>query len=420
MDDELASGPEPAEQPVESSAPAGGTRGGAEAQGGGEERDEAEPVRDWSPGEHDLIPLLPRGTALFEGIPANALVIDALCPAIGQGTVVVRAADCVGVVLVKDGSVFEEYAFESGTGLQGEPARQAIATWADASVAAYRLDPLVVAVIPSLFRGSPCYSDLRLEWTDWRGLLADLCSRDGSFVVELDTPAGRGVTLIVDGRQVATYTESHTDLGPETLLDPLAQTRRGTVWVRREPSRELEPSAPANTEAGAALPGGGFADTAAAEPARYPETAGWSPQGGWPVQPDEELSPALSHELPPPPTGPPANAEESPFARFAAPRTEEAPWGMAAADAAHGGPLPAYADPSVAEVAPDLKQVARNHLQRSSPRIETMIDEAVARDLPLRSFLAEVRGLVIRGVMQSTLDDMADEMAALASPLPPG
>ncbi len=420
MDDELASGPEPAEQPVESSSPAERTRRGVEAQGGGEERDEAEPVSDWSPGEHDLIPLLPRGTALFEGIPANALVIDALCPAIGQGTVVVRAADCVGVVLVKDGSVFEEYAFESGTSLQGEPARQAIATWADAGVAAYRLDPLVVAVIPSLFRGSPCYSDLRLEWIDWRGLLADLCSRDGSFVVELDTPAGRGVTLIVDGRQVATYTESHTDLGPETLLDPLAETRRGSIWVRREPSRELEPSAAANIESGAAAQGGGFVDTAAAEAAGYPETAGWAAQGGWPAQSAEELSPALSDELPPSPTGPPVNADEGPFARFAAPRAEQAGWGTAPADAAHGGPLPAYADPSVAEVAVDLKQVARNHLQRSSPRIETMIDEAVARDLPLRSFLAEVRGLVIRGVMQSTLDDMADEMAALASPLPPG
>lgn len=425
MDDELTSGPEPAEQPVGSSAPAGRPRLGSEAEEDGADEGEADPFSQWSPGEHDLIPLLPRGTALFEGIPANAVVIDALCPAIGQGTVIVRAADCVGVVLVKDGTVFEEHAFESGTGLQGEAARRAIATWVDAGVAAYRLDPLVVAVIPSLFRGSPCYSDLRLEWTDWPGLLADLCGRDGSFVVELDTPLGRGVTLIVDGRQVATYTESHTDLGPETLLDPLADTRRGTIWVRREPSQEAEPAG-AGPATAAAVEGVtpaepvDLAGTATAGTAAYPEPAAWPAEAAWPAQVAEELSPTVSDQPPADPAGASGQAEESPFARFAAPRTELSAWAMPAGDAVHPGPPPAFADPSVADLAPELKQVARNHLQRSSSRVETMVDEAVARELPLRSFLAEIRGLVIRGVMQSTLDDMADEMATLASPLPPG
>ena len=69
----------------------------------------------------------------------------------------------------------------------------------------------------------------------------------GCSSVELDTPLGRGVTLILDGRQVATYTEAHPELGPESLLDPLAATKRGTIWVRREP-----PTAPVAVKPGSA------------------------------------------------------------------------------------------------------------------------------------------------------------------------
>ncbi len=203
----------------------------------------------WAPGVHDLIPLLPRGTALFEGLPARAVVIDALSPAIGHGAVIVRGTDAVGIVLVTDGAGFEQYAFESGRSLEGVRALQAIASWDGAVVAAYHFDPLVVAVVPALFRGAPCYADLRLDWTDWQGLLSDLFAREGSFVVELDTPLGRGVTLIVDGRQVATYTEGHPELGPETLLDPLAETKRGTIWVRREPAGAQDGAAAPGSEA---------------------------------------------------------------------------------------------------------------------------------------------------------------------------
>ena len=73
----------------------------------------------------------------------------------------------------------------------------------------------------------------------------------------------------------------------------------------------------------------------------------------------------------------------------------------------------------VAPIATALKQVARLRLQRSSPRVEAMVDEAAARDLSLDTLLDEIRGLVIRGVMQSTLDQVVDKMAAVATP-PPG
>jgi hypothetical protein len=78
----------------------------------------------------------------------------------------------------------------------------------------------------------------------------------------------------------------------------------------------------------------------------------------------------------------------------------------------------AHATPSVAAMADALKEVARLRLQRSSGRVETMIDEAVAQHLPLETLIDDIRGLVIRGVMQATLDQVADEMAAMVS-VPP-
>ena len=66
-------------------------------------------------------------------------------------------------------------------------------------------------------------------------------------------------------------------------------------------------------------------------------------------------------------------------------------------------------------MADTLKEVARVRLQRSSTRVEAMIDEAIAQHLPLETLIDDVRGLVIRGVMQATLDEVADEMAALVS-----
>jgi hypothetical protein len=393
-----AAGVEPG---IPGSAPGGTEPGPAPAEEPGVDLD------SWFPGEHDLVPLLPRGTALFEGLPARAVVIDALCPAIGHGAVIVRGPEAVGIVLVSEGASFEQYAFEGGRALEGTRAMQAIAGWPDAAVTAYRFDPLVVAVVPALFRGAPCYQDLRLDWTDWHGLLADLCRRDGSFVVELDTPLGRGVTLIVDGRQVATYTEGHPELGPETLLDPLAATGRGTIWVRREPA-----AAQGDGEVDAAADG----STVSAPPGAPAPTAGgevgaldWSGGGSWGGEVAEEPS-ADPYATAPPPMEPPGEPSGNPYAAFPLDPLAGS-WGSGSTGAGPAGT--AAGDASVEALAPQLKQVARQRLQRSASRVESMVDEAASRQLPLNALLGEIRGLVIRGVMQSTLDELADEMAAL-------
>ncbi|HYA00226.1 MAG TPA: hypothetical protein VEK76_07720 [Candidatus Binatia bacterium] len=369
-------------------------------------------LASWTPGEHDLIPLLPRGTALFEGLPAKAVVIEALSPAIGHGAVVVRRTASVGVILIKDGALFEEYAFEGGARLEGGRALQVMAGWDDATVAAYRFDPLVIAVAPALFRGAPCYADLRLEWTDWKGLLTDLCSRDGSFVVELDTPLGRGVTLIVDGRQVATYTEEHPELGASTLLDPLGETRHGTIWVRREPAavepaEEVEAELLIEEQAAAA----GQAVAAATEGLAMEDQADWPPTPTWPAAETGEEAVAAYPDLPPPPPGPPSPSRGGPFSLFSRGQPSAPQWETEAGWEPAG---PAQEELSLAVLAPQLKEVARLHLQRSSLRVETMVDEAAAQGLSLDQLLTEVRSLVIRGVMQSTLDQVANDMAAVA------
>jgi hypothetical protein len=362
----------------------------------------ADPTAGWTPGTHDPIPVIPHGTALFEGIPAPAIVVEALAPVIGNGCLISRRSGSVGVILVKGAALFEIYAYEDGALYGGEEALRVIASWTDATVSAYQLDPMVVEVTPWLFRGIPCYQDLRLEWIDWKGLLADLCDREGLFVVELDTPIGRGVTVIVNGRQVATYTEKHPEPGEEGLLDPLTATRRGTVWVLREPSGKAdEPeSAPEPVQ-----PAEAAADKAAQEPAPVapqpapaarptPTISGidWSTTPLWRAQPAAA------------PAGPPPAAE--PFNPFAVFEPEDAPDGSWASTVL------------VAGMAPALKDVAQLHLQRSSPRVESMVDEAAAEGQTLDRLLRDIRAVAIRGVMQSTIDKMADEMAAMAAAPP--
>jgi len=328
-----------------------------------------------------------------------------------------RRSGSVGVILIKEAGLFEVYAFEGGKRLEGQKALQLISSWTDATMSAYQLDRVVVAVAPSLYRGTPCYEDLRLEWIDWKGLLADLCSRDGLFVVELDTPVGRGVTLILDGRQVATYTEAHPELGPEDLLDPLAATKRGTIWVRREPAsapvvvkpvpvpaasptpKAPEPAPPAEAkEKPPAIPPKPLATTP--NPAPISVGIDWSTTPLWRAEARGE-PPAAPGAAPSTPANAHAAAAQAepfnPFALF------------------EDGDIDARATPSVAPMADALKEVARLRLQRSSARVESMIDDAVAQRLPLGILVDEVRGLVIRGVMAVTLDQLADEMAAMVS-----
>jgi len=386
-----------------------------------------QPEPEWQPGEHDLIPLLPRGRALFDSIPAPAVVLDALCPAVGHGALIVRRPESVGVVLVREGAIFEKYAFADSTKLLGDNALQTIASWRDALVSAYQFDPEIVEVLPSLLRGAPCYLDLRLNWADWDGLLADLCDREGSYVVELDTPKGRGVTCIHGGRQIATFTQDHPEFGEASLLDPLAATRRGTIWVWRQPSVDEAAAAelsnantpsvvePAETPAHVSSSGDPGATTwpqADSSQAPFgqqsqPALAPYAPQAQPALAPfgtgapDPGFNP-FSQPSQPSPGAP--GGQAAPFADIFGGRPAAAPPGPATNGAAGPGGQPAP------EVIAELKLIARQRLQRSAAKVEGILDEVVNQGRPLDAALGDIRGLVIRGVMQSTLDQVVDEM----------
>jgi hypothetical protein len=307
----------------------------------------------------DIIPLLPRGDTVFEDLPVRALVLDALAPAIGDGLIVIRRSPGVGVILIRGGRTTDTYAVEPERRAMGDEAITRIRSWDDAIVSAWRLGANVVEVLPPLVRCDPLYADLRLDWIIWNRLLSDLRARQGTYVVELTTIAGRGVTSIRDGVQVATYTDQHRELGDPSLVDDLAAAGSGAIRVlhdaQRSPSmRDIAPPASGNA-------------------------------GDHPAPFDEEST--ITHVF---------GVAQSP------PRPELVPVAAAVSGA-----------DSVAQLLPELKRLVQERLHHSSLRLEILLEDAAANNASLDAVVAEVRATPIRGVMQSTLDDLADEMLAL-------
>ena len=274
-----------------------------------------------------------------------------------------------------------------------------------------------------MLRGEILYSDLRLGWTDWNQLLADLQARDGNFVVEVRTPQGRGVTCIANGKQIATFTEAHPELGAPSLLDALAASRNGTVWVHSEPAilDEEEWAASQVAAAGAvpsdaATPAVGHVPSPSAPAAAVPTTAielDAMPEtlaaladdaADNAPEPDQNESADVPVVNPFAAAVPGAGATAAPAAEFDNP--------FAAVFGAGRGPKRGGA--TVEDLLPELKAIARNRLQRSAARVEAMLDDAAGADKPLDAVLEEIRSVVIRGVMQSTLDEVVDEMRNLA------
>jgi hypothetical protein len=81
-------------------------------------------------------------------------------------------------------------------------------------------------------------------------------------------------------------------------------------------------------------------------------------------------------------------------------------------------PVPAFqrqmdGERTVAQLLPQLKRLVQERLHQSSLRLEILLEDAAANNASLDSVVGEVRATPIRGVMQSTLDELADEMLAL-------
>lgn len=182
-------------------------------------------------GRGHALPLLPAGSFLFEHLPARALVLDALAPAVENGVITMIDGDRTGVLVIRDGGISDAVSIDDGTRSSGDAALALISGCKSASMSACRWNDPAMSLLEPLIHGETCYEDLRLKWTAWSQLLDDLRARDGTFVVELFTPIGRGVTVIRGGKQVATYTDAHPSLGDPDLIDVLAAGGTGSVRV---------------------------------------------------------------------------------------------------------------------------------------------------------------------------------------------
>jgi len=81
-----------------------------------------------------------------------------------------------------------------------------------------------------------------------------------------------------------------------------------------------------------------------------------------------------------------------------------------------GAPVPSAADIRVADVMPELLTIVQRRLHRSAPRLEAVLSQAGEEGRTVEWAAAAVRHASVRGVMQSTLDEIATEIAAAGTP----
>jgi hypothetical protein len=391
---------------------------------------------------NDPLPLLPRGSVVFADIPVRAVVMEALAPVIGDGTLVIRDGERGAVILVRSGDVLDVHVVEGGVISTGIGQMASLQAWSDASVWAERLESSLVDLSEALLRGATVYDDLRLMWVSWPSLLEDLGQRGGTFVVEITTPVGRGVTCVAAGKQAQSYTDIHPSLGDPALLEAMASNHQGIVRVRRvgddsfagahsdaseQSAPDPEPSAEASAASAHSTNGVAAAADHAAETTQH-----------WPATTSDQ----------PMVTATAAEAVETETKAVAGDALADvawvAPWetawhGDSADDAVAVGAATVDApaektavedrpatwnefktkalragQPSVAEVLEDLRAIARRRLRLSASRVEVVLDEGALANRPLASVLDEIRAMSIRGVMPSTVEEMVDEMATSA------
>ncbi|MBV8194922.1 MAG: hypothetical protein JOY80_05285 [Candidatus Dormibacteraeota bacterium] len=362
---------------------------------------------------HDLIPLLPRGSTVFDSLPARAIVLEPLAPAVGDGLIVARRPDSVGVVLIRGGKIAEVYSVNELQRISGAPALQRIREQKDATISSWRLQPSVVDIIPPLLRADPYYADLRLEWVNWERLLGDLRGRPGTFIVELITPVGRGVINLRDGLYVASFTDTQPELCEPSLLDEIAGVNTGSLRVLRE-----EPAAAKSDDVAHSAPDDPEIAMIGVPPVDY----GTVPEAAAPA-------PAPMSDIPELPPAPSDNGGGGSIEASATQEPIEAksmlrqllglgPQGTATATAERAESTVSTATgstPSVAVLLPDLKLIAFNHLHRAEPKLESMLDEAAADNRSLDWVASAIRSTPLLYVSQGTLDDLANEVLALGS-----
>jgi hypothetical protein len=323
-----------------------------------------------APPPPDVLPLLPQGSPLFHSLPGDAVVLEALAPAVKAGIIVSRRRESAGVALVRGGAITECLCIDGGARTSGLEALQRMSQWRDSLVSAAQLSVAEISVVHVFLRGDPLHDDLQLRWVEWGRLLTDLRRSPGAFVVELTTPAGRGVTSIREGTHVATYSDQHVGPGDPTMLDELARGGQGLIRVFR----------------------GGLLNNpvplTAAASLSQPQVA------------DVE-TPVLPEPIP---------ADVAHFSEYFGMRQQPVTSDI---DSPATAAEPAPATVELAELFLEVKTAVRNSLQMASPRVEILLDDAVAAGCSLACAALQIRTMTIRGVQRRALERLTDDILAL-------
>jgi hypothetical protein len=326
-------------------------------------------------GGDGALPLLPVGTIVFAALPLDAVVLDALAPAIGNGMITLRNGADEGVLVIRDGRIAEAVWVADDLRITGADALAQTRDHAT-TVSAYRLADEAMALIGPLIRAEPCYSDLHLEWMVWPQLLDDLRQRGGTTVVELTAPTGRGITIIRNGEQIATFLESQAALGPASLLDDLAAAGTGTVRVLVD----------RGVTSSLASPGQPVSPPGALEP-----TSDIT---------DQRLAiPTVTH----------ADDPNATLSAIFSPHPDAVEWHPVAIDRRARRPIT-----SVESVLPQITSLVHDRLQRSSGSVEEVVHIAASDHQSVAWLADRVRVMTVRGFLRTTFEQLADDMLALA------
>lgn len=341
------------------------------------------------------LPLLPAGTTLFDSLPFGAVVVDALAPAVGSGVITVMNGSDQGVLVIRGGSITETVWVADGVRATGEHALALIHAQA-ATVSARQLSDDAMVLVGPLIRAEPRYADLRLEWVVWPRLLNDLRERDQTFVVEVTTPNGRGITIIQGGRQIATFGESGAALGDADLLNDLAAGAVGTIRVLIDRGVAADPQADASS------------CSAASETPYSSGLVGPEPSF---ASPKEEAH--TRHIVALDPAGPIRHGADDPNATLSAmfgPHPDSVEWHPVALE------HPAqHATTSVESVLPQLLSLVQARLQRSSGSVEQVVDDAASDHQSVGWLADRVRVMTVRGFLRTTFEQLADDILAVAA-----
>jgi hypothetical protein len=318
----------------------------------------------------DVLPLLPRGSPLFNSLPGRAVVLEALAPSVKAGIIVSRRGESAGVALVRGGVITDCLCIDGAIRTTGIEALQVMSQWGDSLVSAAQLSVAEVTVVHAFLRREPLYDDMQLRWVDWGRLLTDLRRSPGAFIVELSTPMGRGVTSIREGTHIATYSDQHVGPGDPAMLDELAHSGQGSIRVFR----------------------GGLLNTPV------------------PLTPAASQAPAQVSDAETPLTPEPIPEDVAHFSEY---------FGMRQHPATPIGDSPptiresAASTSELAELLLEVQKLVRSSLQMASPRLEILLEESVAAGCPLACVALQMRNMTISGVSPRVLERLADDVLAL-------